>query len=114
MKQLTKKSFSAAFKHFFSRAQFFALLLSVLVAGSSVNATAAEKHAVTTEARALAIKERVTEIKAMDFSKLSATERKDLRHELKDMKQELRQHPTGIYISGAGLILIIILLILLL
>lgn len=114
MKQLTKKSFSAAFKRFFSRAQFFALILSVMVAGASVNATAAETKVATTEARGLAIKERVTEIQAMDFSKLSAAERKDLRHELKDMKQDLRQHPTGIYISGAGLILIIILLILLL
>jgi homoserine kinase len=114
MKQLTKKSFSAAFKLFLSRAQIFALILAVIVAGTSVNAAAAEKKIATMEARAMAIKERVTEIQAMDFSKLSAAERKELRHELKDMKQELRQHPTGIYISGAGLILIIILLILLL
>lgn len=105
MKKLTKCSLTA---------KFFALIFSIMLSVGAVNATAAEKAAVTTEARAQAIQQRVAEIQAMDFSKLSATERKDLRNELKDMKQEVRQHPVGIYVSGVGLVIIILLLILLL
>lgn len=62
--------------------------------------------------RAQEIKQRVAEIKAMDMSQLTTAERKDLRHELKDMRKEMRD-PTYIYISGGALLLIIILLILL-
>lgn len=67
------------------------------------------------EARAMEIKQRVQEIKAIDKSQLTSDQRKALRQELKEMKKEARQlSPTYIYISGAGLVLIIILLIILL
>jgi uncharacterized protein (DUF885 family) len=67
------------------------------------------------EARALEIRQQIQDIKNMDKSQLSPEQRKALRHELKDMKKELKQMgPTYIYISGAGLVLIIILLIILL
>ena len=91
--------------------------LAVMLSSFTFNALAAEKvlTANQAEARAMAIKERVAEIKAMDMSRMSNSERKELKSELKDMKKELRQHPeTYVYISGAGLILIIILLLLLL
>ena len=61
------------------------------------------------------IKQRVQEIKAIDRSQLTSDQLKALRQELKEMKKEARQlGPTYIYISGAGLVLIIILLIILL
>ncbi|HLX90353.1 MAG TPA: hypothetical protein VKR32_01640 [Puia sp.] len=70
---------------------------------------------VQKEIRITEIKERIAEIKAMDKSQLTKAERKDLRRELKDMKKEVKEmNPTYIYISGAGLVIIILLLIILL
>jgi len=62
------------------------------------------------EARLAAIKERVTEIKAMDKSMLSKDERKALRRELRAMHKEAKAI-TGVYISVGALIIIILLLI---
>ena len=57
--------------------------------------------------------DRLHEIKAMDMNALTKAERKDLRKEVKAIKQELRA-TTGIYISIGALIIIILLLILIL
>ncbi|GAA4460796.1 hypothetical protein GCM10023093_04160 [Nemorincola caseinilytica] len=106
-----------AFMRFLRRVKMSVLVLTLMLSGISFNAAAAEKVLTKeqTEARVLAIKERVTEIQAMDMEHMSRLERKEIRTELKNMNKELRQmHPTYIYISGAGLLLIIILLILLL
>jgi hypothetical protein len=62
------------------------------------------------EARLVAIKERVNEIKAMDKSMLSKDERKALRRELRAMHKEAKA-VTGVYISVGALIIIILLLI---
>lgn len=56
---------------------------------------------------------RLNEIKAMDMSKLSAAEKKELRKEVRASRSYLREHST-VVISLGALILIIILLILLL
>ena len=70
------------------------------------------------EARMVAMKERVAEIKAMDKSTLTKEERKALRTELKQMNKEARamgRHAvTGVYISVGALIIIILLLIIIL
>jgi hypothetical protein len=63
--------------------------------------------------RALQIEERVREIQAMDLQNLSPAERKSLRKELIQMKEDTGKH-TNIYISVGGLIVIILLLILIL
>ena len=81
--------------------------------GYSAQATETHAAAAMTETRAMEIQQRVDQIKAMDFTQLNNAERKNLRHELKDMKTELKQGPY-IYISAGALILIIILIILLL
>jgi hypothetical protein len=57
---------------------------------------------------------RLDEIKAMDMSKLKSEEKKDLRKEVKSIKHNLRDLGTGVYLSGAAIILIVILLIVLL
>lgn len=97
-----------------TRIYLFALML--LFSGMSVNANAAEKNMTKaqTEVRISEMKQRVDQIRAMDMSHLNATERTGLKHELKDMKKELRAMDGVIYISAGALILIIILLILLL
>ena len=67
------------------------------------------------EARYIQMKLRVDEIRNMDKSSLSAEERKGLRNELKDMRQEAKAIGRGgVYISFAGIIIIILLLIILL
>jgi len=64
-------------------------------------------------ARLNAIERRVNEIKAMDFSTLSSTEKKALKKELKEAKKEA-QAVRGIYLSVGAIIIIILLLILIL
>lgn len=57
---------------------------------------------------------RVDEIKAMDKSKLSKEERKELRKELKELKKSARAVGGGVYLSVGAIIIIILLLILIL
>lgn len=57
---------------------------------------------------------RLDEIKAMDKSTLTASERKKLRKETRSIKSQLREIKGGVYISAGTLILIALLLILLL
>jgi hypothetical protein len=67
-----------------------------------------------------AIQKRVLEIQGMDISQLTASQRKELRQELKGMYKELKNNDDGggkrtyIYISVGGLIVVILLLIILL
>lgn len=67
------------------------------------------------EERAKYIKARVEEIRTMDKSMLNRAERKELRKELQSMKYEAKAIGSGgVYISLAGILLIILLLILIL
>ncbi|MFN2439911.1 MAG: hypothetical protein ABR503_11980 [Chitinophagaceae bacterium] len=67
------------------------------------------------KARMEAIRKRVAEIKAMDRSKLSKAERKDIRKELKEMNKEAKAaEGKGVYLSIGAIIIIVLLLILLL
>lgn len=103
---------------------FVIALLSVAVAlpttqaaANSVEPLAKEKVATMTEAEKKArfeeIKARVYEIKAMDKSTLTKSERKALRHELRDLKKQAAA-VQGIYLSVGAVIIIILLLILIL
>lgn len=65
------------------------------------------------KARLEQIKQRVYEIKAIDKSTLTRSERKELRKELKAMKQQARE-VQGVYLSVGAIIIIILLLILIL
>jgi hypothetical protein len=72
----------------------------------------APKPAESAEANTLLL--RLNEIKATDKSKLNSEEKKDLRKEVKSIKRNLRDLGTGVYLSGAAIILIVVLLIVLL
>jgi hypothetical protein len=100
------------------------LIYSVLAVAmlSMLNMTdvkAAETRPVTTPAEAPIPEEiqvlinRVYEIKEMDRSELSVTERKELRKELRTIKSELKA-VQGIYLSIGAILIIILLLILIL
>ncbi|MCY1514506.1 hypothetical protein D9M68_490510 [compost metagenome] len=95
-------------------------MLFSCLALTAIPASAAEKKEPKTEltaeqkARLDKIVNRVEEIRRMDKSKLSSEERKALRKELKEMKQEARVLNNGVYLSVGAIIIIILLLILLL
>lgn len=57
---------------------------------------------------------RLDEIKAMDMSKLSSVEKKELRKEVRTIKKELKSIGKGVYLSIGAIIIIILLLILIL
>ena len=67
-----------------------------------------------TSANSNAIVVRLNEIKNMDRSNMSSSEKKALRKELRTMKHEARNSNNGIYLSVGAIIIIILLLILLL
>lgn len=72
----------------------------------------APKPAESAEAKTLIV--RLDEIKATDKSKLTSEEKKDLRKEVKSIKHNLKDIGNGVYLSGAAIILIVVLLIILL
>ena len=57
---------------------------------------------------------RVEEIRKMDKSNLTRVEKKALRSELREMKQQARVLEKGVYLSVGAIIIIILLLILIL
>lgn len=60
------------------------------------------------------ITNRVQEIKSMDKSNLSKSERKELRQELRGLKKQANALGGGVYLSVGAIIIIILLLILIL
>ena len=61
-----------------------------------------------------AITLRINEIKAMDKSKLSSIEKKELKKEAKSLKTQLKASGGGVYLSVGAILLIILVLILIL
>jgi hypothetical protein len=76
-----------------------------------VVATAATE---TPEAKLARLQERIEEINAMDKNSLSRGERKALKKEVRQIKDEVKALSGGVYISIGALLIIILLLILLL
>jgi predicted transglutaminase-like cysteine proteinase len=82
-------------------------------------ATTAEPSSMTAttpagSAEAKTLELRLNEIKAMDKSKLTPSDKKNLRKEVKSINHKLRAISGGIYLSVGAVILIVILLIVLL
>jgi len=97
------------------------LLLSVTAMSSQATVTNnrdKDKVALMSKEEKLAriktIELRVSEIKAMDKSTLTRTEKRALRHELKDMRKETSGLGNGVYLSVGAVIIIVLLLILIL
>lgn len=64
------------------------------------------------KSRLAEIELRVEQIKAMDFSSMDKTERKEVRNELREMKKEAKDLGGGIYLSVGAIIIILLVLIL--
>ncbi len=69
---------------------------------------------MTDAAKAKALYARLDEIKNMDKTNLTSPQKKELRKELRDIRQQLSHIGGGVYISAAALIVILILLLILL
>ncbi len=65
-------------------------------------------------ARAEVLTARLSEIKEMDRSSMNASEKKEMRKEVRSIKKELREQASGVYLSVGALLLVVLLLILLL
>ena len=98
----------------------YSLVLVFTLAITTNTVSAAEtkepKTEMTTEQRAQfdKIVNRVEEIRNMDKSNLTRTEKKALRKELREMKDKARAMSGGVYLSVGAIIIIILLLILIL
>ena len=65
-------------------------------------------------ARAQQVVNRLIEIRDMDKSSLTSSEKRALRNEVREMKKEVKRSEHGVYLSVGAIIIIILLLILLL
>ncbi len=90
----------------------FVMLFTLATPALAANHPEAVTH--NTEARAIELKNRLEDIRALDKSKLSTKERKALRMEVKGIKKELSTMAGGVYLSIGAIVLIVLLLILLL
>lgn len=77
-------------------------------------ASAVTSSTGTDAAKADALNARLYEIKNMDISNLTSPQKKELRKEVRTIKQQLSAIGGGVYISVGAVILILILLIILL
>lgn len=96
--------------------KLFSALLVALLMSTAIPVFAegipATKTEVPKEVRAQQIEARLIEIRNLSKTNLTATEKKELRKEVKSLKKEGRRN--GVYLSVGAIIIIILLLILLL
>ncbi len=78
------------------------------------SSTLPENEPKTETAYAAKLVQRLEEIKAMDRSNMSRTEKRALRQEVKGIKKELATAGGGVYLSVGAIIIVILLLILIL
>jgi hypothetical protein len=90
----------------------FLPLESMAVTTKEPTSLLAPKPAENAEAKTLEL--RLNEINAMDKTNLKSSEKKNLRKEVKSINHKLRTIGNGVYLSGAAIILIVILLVILL
>ena len=87
---------------------------SVKAATEPIATTASATTATVESAAANALLARLAEIKAMDKSNMSFSEKRKLRKETRAIKSELKALSGGVYLSVGAIVVIVLLLILLL
>ena len=80
---------------------------------TTATATATETKSKLSEEEISNYRSRVEEIRDMDKSELTSSEKKELKSELKDIKATMHRDGTFIYIGGSTLVIILILLLIL-
>jgi hypothetical protein len=84
------------------------------IAATTTAPTSLVVSTTTDAAKAKTMILRLEEIKAMDKSNLSSSEKKSLRKEVRTIRTELRTMGGGVYLSVGAVIIILLLLIILL
>jgi hypothetical protein len=95
-------------------AMFIALLLISTAPAIGSPASTTTDPVTNTDPRAQQLMQRLEEIKDMNKSGLSGSEKKVLRKEVKGIRKEMKQLSGGVYLSVGAIIIVILLLILLL
>lgn len=97
----------------------FTLSSTIAFAGNTALKSASENPAavVKTENKlstddVARLTKRVEEIRSMDKSELTVTEKRELRKEVRGIKENVRKNGEVIYISGGTLLLIILIIVL--
>jgi len=95
----------------------FTLSSTIAFAGKSDLKSSSDNAATKTENKLTAeevtrLTNRVEEIRSMDKSEMTVTEKRELRKELKGIKSNVRRSGEVIYISGGTILLIILILLL--
>lgn len=80
---------------------------------TTATATTTEAKSKLTEEEISNYRSRVEEIRAMDKSELTSSEKMELKTELKDIKATMHKDGTIIYIGGTTLLIILILILIL-
>lgn len=93
---------------------FLAFNPIALQAESDAKSAPANTSKAVVSERATVLLNRLDEINALDKSDLSSLEKKEMRKEVRAVKEELKATGGGVYLSVGALILVIILLIVLL
>jgi basic membrane lipoprotein Med (substrate-binding protein (PBP1-ABC) superfamily) len=110
---MMKKTIFIAFLMFFALSASTAFAKNANLKNASDNAATKENRLTDEEVSRMT--KRVEEIRNMDKSELTATEKSELRKELKTTKEKIKKDGGGyIYIGGGTLLLVIILIIILL
>ena len=88
----------------------FSLSAAPVFAAKTSASKTTEATTKLTEEEVSNYRARVEEIREMDKSELSSTEKKELKSELKEIKETMRKDGSYIYIGGSTLLVIIIIL----
>jgi hypothetical protein len=92
----------------------FAALTSQATAAVPTNIRAANVVHNTEAERVKTLESRLYEIKAMDKSKLKASDKKQLRKEVKSINRNIHDIGGGYYISAGAIVVVLVLLLVLL
>jgi hypothetical protein len=104
-------------KNFLRIASFVLITAIALPASSAIivpGPSPTNNPAKTENTRGAQLLQRLEDIRAMDKSELSGSEKKSLRKEVKGIRKEMKAVSNGIYLSVGAIIIIILLLILIL
>jgi hypothetical protein len=104
-------------RKFFKIAPLAILLAIAIPSSAAIVAPAsptANSSATTENPRAQQLLQRLEEIKVMNKSELTGSEKKELRKEVRGIKKEMKTIKGGVYLSVGAIIIVILLLILLL
>ncbi len=101
-------------KKFFTVLLFAMFSVTVMPAFAGDPSPAITTEKTSTDAHAQQVLKRLDEIRNLDRSKLSTSEKKELRKELRKLKRESEPKRNGIYLSVGAIVVIGILLLLLL